>query len=233
MKKFLILRLCLIPIILETLTFYSCNRNSPMSNQSAIRKLNATDSLIRNIPQDLNNYFFKLYKQNLEKKLGLYSIENGFDSIQIRIWYQYSLSINRQLVVLKCQNSKWTGEFYDYKVFDLSYHNNTTNLNGYESVDSIHFNVVEKNPIWGWDDFINKLFKLEVLSIKDYSLIEGYELGTDGNGVFIEIATKNFYKIYTYPTPIVYKRKITEAGLIEEILSLIQTNFSFKQYKTI
>lgn len=50
------------------------------------------------------------YLREQLSKLKLSSIENGFDSLQIRVWLGHSMALNTQIVMLKRTNYNWSAQ---------------------------------------------------------------------------------------------------------------------------
>ena len=75
--------------------------------------------------------------------------------------------------------------------------------------------------------FVKKIFGLGVITLPDFSDIPDYDPATDGMFIDVEIATKEYYRIYTYLQPKT-KKHIKEANALETILKLIEEEFDFK-----
>jgi hypothetical protein len=45
--------------------------------------------------------------------LGLEPIESGFDSLEIRIWLDYSMAWDKPLIILTRKNGEWNGRFIE------------------------------------------------------------------------------------------------------------------------
>lgn len=130
-------------------------------------------------------------KSDLERRLGLESLEDGYDSIQIRFSYSIGIFDEWVLVALRHNRIKWTGE-----VSIIKEHFNMEK----ETVGSLSRKIRFDQPKSGWFEFINKLFDLQILVIEDEKNILKDEIAsvTDGDGVFLEIATPNVYRNYGY-----------------------------------
>src|SRR5688572_18309248 len=59
--------------------------------------------------------FFSLTQQKV-KQLSLENLQDGFDSLQLRIWYDYSLFDLRELLIISRSNSIWTASIYTLTV---------------------------------------------------------------------------------------------------------------------
>lgn len=193
----------------------SCNSQTNTNQPLTIKK---------DIPLNKRGKPYSYYnnKSKVEEKIGIYTLENGFDSIQIRIWYGYAFNDSAQLVILKNSKSIWSGEF-----LSLVY-----NLNDKDNfLKSISKSSVIKEPLKGWDSLITLLNKYQITTLPDDSKINGYPDMTDGDGVVVEIATKKSYRIYSYKQPSMVKDKISEANQMEKILRVIENEFSFPRLR--
>jgi hypothetical protein len=146
-----------------------------------------------------------------EAQLGLINLENGFDNLQIRIWYEYSLIKNRRLVVITNQRASWTATVYNLQV----------NYDG-ETEIIVSKEIKQAIPKSGWESFLKKLFDLKIVTLPDSHDIANYSSGDDGVTYDIEIATKNQYRFYSYWGPSWNEDKIWQARNISAILKLIE-----------
>jgi hypothetical protein len=192
------------------------NRNSEIIKS----KYPTADTLVKDIPLDKRGRPASYYrnKGGVENKLGLNTLENGFDSLQIRIWYGYAFNDTSQLVIVKNTKGVWKGDFF-YLKYNLN--------NKGDSIESISKQVVSKEPRSGWQSFISRILALHVLTLPDYHKITEYYQGADGDAVIVEIASEKLYRIYSYQAPGVYKGKHKEAQNMEDILTLIEDEFGF------
>ena len=154
----------------------------------------------------------------MERHLGLNTLENGFDSIQIRIWYGYAFIDTSQLVILKNNKKEWVAELVTFK-----YHTD----NRIDSVNAIDKTSVKSQPKSGWSNFINKLFSLKITELPDFSKVKNYQDMMDGDDVIVEISTVNSYRIFSYKEPRHFKERIPEAKSMEMILELVEDEFGF------
>lgn len=155
-----------------------------------------------------------------EKLLKLESLESGFDSLQIRIWYEYSLVLYRDLVIIKCTNDVWTARHYHMK---LKWDPNDN------PVTFTSVKIEDVAPKSGWPQFINKLSELGIMTLPNMddisNLQHGYEDGVTYN---IEVATKKQYRFYGYYLPQEFANKFWQAKSMTEILSLISSELNIK-----
>jgi hypothetical protein len=162
--------------------------------------------------------FYKLSKQKAEQ-LSLENIDNGFEGIQIRIWYDYALVFNRDLIVFKMVNNIWSGTHYDLTV-DWNYKKLTETIK-----NSKKQNLTPKS---GWQNFIKQLFELKIDTLPNMTSIPGLSLATDGIMYNIEYADKEKYRFYGYHLPQNHQEKAWQAKNMVNILKLIEKEFGIK-----
>ncbi len=166
--------------------------------------------------QDL---FFSLAQQK-RQQLSLQDLQNGFDSLQIRFWYDYSLFTQRDLLIISRTNSTWTAFVYNLTVdWDASTLTEKVKTKKYKS-------AIPKN---GWGNLITRLMDLEVMTLPNMHDIPGLQDGwTDGINYNVEIATKSMYRFYGYHLPDKFKEKYKEAKNMVDILKLIEIEFGLR-----
>lgn len=179
------------------------------------------DTVVKDIPRYQNGNPSVVYqkKRKVEEKVGLTSLEKGFDSMQIRIWYGTALIDSSQLIELKKEGTKWTGLLYR---IEYRYDKKT------DSLIACPKRTDEIKPRTGWDDFIRKIFELKILSMRDAIENPHYENYNDGDGMTVEVATKRKYRFYNYHS-FRQQKGIWQAVNIEKIMLLLEDEFSFKR----
>jgi hypothetical protein len=213
------LSVILIGFAIITKSHASCDSHR-VTNVSDVKEKSA-DTVIKEIPKDRNGNPRSYYrnKPQVEKLLGLSSIENGFDSLQIRLWYGYAFNDSSQLAVLTNSKGKWSGQF-----FTLVYHLSELG----DSIKSITQKAEFREPKSGWTELKQKLLQLKVLSLPDYHTIPEYDQVADGDAVIVEVSSKKVYRIYSYQEPRMFQNKFWQAANMERILELIEKEFGFK-----
>jgi hypothetical protein len=179
------------------------------------------DTVIKDIPVDSNGQpkMFFLLKRIIERKIDLPTLENGFDSLQIRIWYGQAFSDSLQLIVFKHSKARWSAQLYN-----MFYHYDKTR----DSIVSIDKNVKAIIPQRAWKYFMMRINRLKITSLPDASQIPDYGECQDGYGVTIEVASVSKYKIYNYSCFREYYT-IWQANKIEQLMELLEKQFRFKR----
>jgi hypothetical protein len=200
--------------------FYSFLLSCNSQNNPAILKYSEIDTLTsfkKEIPTDENgraDLFYELKKQK-EKQLKLDSLESGFDSMQIRIWYDYELLVNKELIVIKRKDGKWSADDYEMVV----------DWDAFKDTETIKTKKMKSLvPKSGWDNFINDLLSLKIKSLPNMKDIPGLQDNWDDGVTYnVEIATKKQYRFYSYHMPDKFGDKFWQAKNMTDILSLIST----------
>ncbi len=191
------------------LIVYSCTQTGkPSSSEKTDSQL--IDTTIPKNKYDKESFPSKMIKRDI-KKAGLLSLDNGYDSIFIRLWYTYGST--KQVVELRKTLGKWNAEFHSMElgIVDSKISiTNTASIHGY--------------PKSNWNVFTDKLFSFDILNLPDDSELYNYNVDADGNFVVVEIASKNKYRIYSYSVPYVHL-EFPEAVKMENIMKLIEEEF--------
>ena len=214
-------------LLLLLIILNSCNVN----NNIATIKIAKCDT-----PLNLDTPFFKrenylnrfgkysaayTFIKNDVKRAGLKALENGYDSIAIRLWYHYAGPITEMVEIRKhCEG--WVAQFVTIK----------RHIEKEDTIVSIINDRVIKAPSSGWDIFTKKLFSLNITTLPDFGEIPNYDAANDGNAVDVEISTNKYYRLYSYLGPIT-KPEIKEAKDLEDIMELIEDEFGVKRKKKI
>jgi hypothetical protein len=211
-------------IIFITSTIFSFCRSKTDASQpdfcaaKFISELNPTDTFLFDLPKN-DTSILRLKRKN-DRLLNLPSIENGFDSIQIKIYFGCALGVDF-LVTLSNSNRKWTAELskpeYD-------------NSSGGE-IRRASRKIIYADPKSGWKSLIRELFELKILTLPDDDDIPNLEkqYPSDGCGVAVEIATKKVYRIYNYENPYMYIKEHLEPQKIMRIIGLLANEFDLEK----
>lgn len=171
----------------------------------------------REIPARRNgepDLFYQLAQQKA-RQLGIDSLQNGYDSLQIRIWYDPALRTARKLLVLKKADATWSATLYTM----------TVDWDGV--AETVKSKTVETlSPKQGWESFLGQLFSLQILTLPHMHDIPGLRDGfTDGYSYNVEVATKDHYRFYGYHLPEYFQDKYVQARNMVDILKLMDAAF--------
>lgn len=141
-----------------------------------------------------------------ENIFKLDTIENGFDSLQIRIWYHYpKFRTPKNVFILKKQNNTWTTMLYSLDKDSLIIINSKSKLN----------------------KVIHNILKNKIMILLNMDDIKGLEDGyVDGESYTIEISDKKHYRLYHYHVPEVFERKFEDVKRLMNILKIIRAEFN-------
>jgi len=204
----------------------SCRNNhistgSPKSGPS--KKIEREIAVYKEGPSrgDTDYLFTEIRKEAFD--LELEPIEDGFDSLQLRIWLGHSLAVKRNVVVLKNTNKQWTAQLITYS------HGHSEKGKTFIS----NKDVKAVTPKSGWANFIQRLFDLQILVLPNGQDIQGYRScgGTDGIDYVFESATRSKYRFYYYCNPDVNMNQFREVRNVVEFSNLLEKEFNFTYTK--
>jgi hypothetical protein len=149
--------------------------------------------------------------------LQLDSLELGFDSFQLRLWYENDLSSNQRVVTLKKRAGGWQATLIKYSI----------NLN-----DPVDIRRIERKkclrlvPVNGWDSIEQQLHQLKLITSTDstnFRITGGGGLG--GILYVVEVANTKFYRFYDYLNPGTMQKKEWQASEVTALSNLMQKEF--------
>lgn len=221
-KKYIIMS----PLLSSFLFFgvTSCCFNNPKyDNKELQNNIKPGDTIIKQIPLTSRGNYSKIFYQTVRntKILKLKKLEDGFDSIYIRLWYEYSFTNNIQVVEFSKTGDDYLANFYLFE-----------NVNFGNEYSSPTKTLITKSPKSGWPVFFAKLFLNKIDKLSSFEDLSGYDAPMDGSSVTVEIATHNKYMIYDYLSP-KSNRIFPEADYIEKIMELIEEEFDIKRLSKI
>ncbi|MFL5746848.1 MAG: hypothetical protein ACJ751_19375 [Niastella sp.] len=171
------------------------------------------------IRTDTSNIWSSFHNvRQLSKQLSLESPEEGFDSLQIRIWFDYSLAKKKHLIIIEQQNNQWNGRLYQMNVGYI-------NRLSYDIIE--HYDMENIEPISGWQQFISELYQLKVKELSDTS-----RSGADGTTYCVEILTPATYTYYDFWEPEYTKDKNWKSANMVKIIALLENEFNFNSLKS-
>ncbi len=194
------------------------NNSCTYSEKPALTKEPDKQEIIKIIPKNKNGASYYPYKmvQKDAKRIGLISLDKGYDSLFIRLWYVYRATM--QVTDLKKSDGKWSAGFHTMKFGVIE-----------DRLDVIETNSTYISPKSDWNIFMNKLFSLNLLELPDDSELPDYKsLVNDAAFVIVEVATKERYKIYSYGE-ISDHLEFPQVVKMENIMKLIEEEFGIKR----
>jgi hypothetical protein len=140
-------------------------------------------------------------------------LNEGYDSLEIRIWFDYSAPITH-LFVIKRTSGKWSCQLYTIK--------DSANYSFYGAVMLPH-TVQDITPRNGWPFIYSKLSLFNITSLP------GSRPCADGVLYYVEVADKTKYRFYEYWSPEFVKKKSHDVEDMENILILLEEECGFKR----
>lgn len=168
-------------------------------------------SVVKDIPLDDKgeNFFYSLFKK-ASTELNLADIDNGFDSLMLRIWYPER--VQQYMVEIANTNGKWNAKLYVYEEEN-------------DGITNLQVRILK--PKSGWAHFSQELFGLGITTLPDMENISNYPgIGADGNGYHVEVATLDKYRFYSHSD--IIDLDIEEAQKMVKIMNLLNNEFGIE-----
>jgi hypothetical protein len=164
----------------------------------------------------------KAMREEVQSKVGIKPIEEGFEGLQIRIYNFSAFGNDDRMVVLTNSNSKWSARLVSF----------ATTFNGMgDSVSvSIKSDVKRDQPHSSWDKLLDSLTRLDIYTLPDSDSLKNYNVPTDGGAIDIEYIKAKDFRSYSYSAPRDNYKQIAEARKVVHILNLIENEFDFKGF---
>ena len=194
-----------------------CHNKRSIKSEQNDKQLNP---ISRDIPEWYSTSGFTQRADKIvEKLLKLDSLQNGFDSLQIRIWIDCGNKMC-SLIKLEKKMSNWSADFYSYNILY------SENL----SFKIENLRVQTRSPKSGWDIFTSDLIKSNILELPDHSkYLPKYNIPSDADRVKVEISTLNKYRLYVYPELGLNSNISDGPGKLNQALKLIEKEFNYKR----
>ena len=201
--------------LLLILSSFFCNNNTKKNN---LIKNTDSKEFLKNIPKNKRGDFLvnPLFIEEVNRKLNIFSINKGFDSLCVRLWYYTTLE-KSQMFEFSFKNNIWVGKSYIL----LYPHNDSS---------QITYSVEYKEPLNGWNNFNNILFNNNFYNLPDDYFIPKYNRAIHGAYIIVEISTKKYYRVYSYNEPKM-NSNFEEAKSIENVMETIEKEFEVKRIK--
>jgi len=217
----------LILAFFTSLVFIKCTSGN--TNNSAIQKKEAelkSDKLLTNDEKlKAENFYSDFYILNKNKKgIQLDSLFLNFDSLQIRVWYISELMGFRELYIFQKTKMEWKG--YNCEM-QLKFSSDTPSLKQINGPRPQKIQkITEVTPKHGWENLIDSLQILKIMTLPDMNLIPGLvDNWDDGYTYYFEVATKENFRFYRYHMAREFAEKYWQAKNAEKIWSLLCREF--------
>jgi hypothetical protein len=190
-------------ILVLCLTISSCyNTLLPVRIPTSLPKV-PDNSIKKEIPRYPNNKLFKYYKftKQKQKQLDLSIPENGFDSLQIRLWFTYPENLYQFGELLEFNYKSGQAPVAKYYKLDIFF--NPTRE--YEVINFFKDTVINK-PKNGWNDLTNKLMDLRIIELPTISDLKEFQDSVMFDDLFnntsltivTEVSTDSTYRYFEY-----------------------------------
>jgi len=158
----------------------------------------------------------------IEESLGLETLRNGFDSLEIRLWRSgYDPTNDSRAIVIRNTNGQNLAELINvrYVIKEDSAGQTLDSLIGSRRTLG--------KPRSGWESFFKTIEQKGIYKFPHYLDLAGYMVDSGGNGYWVEFATKEHYKQYVYPGP--HTQQVQEAKRFTQLVSYIETEFGISK----
>jgi hypothetical protein len=186
------------------------------------------NSIKKEIPRYTNNKLFKYYKftKQKQKQLDLSIPENGFDSLQFRLWFTYPENLYQFGELIELNYKKGQEPVAKYYKLDIFF--NPTRE--YEVINRVKDTTII-NPKNGWVDFTNKLMDLKIIELPTISDIKVFQdsvmlddlFNNTSLTVVTEISTDSYYRYFEYNNFDKYQN-IDEVSRMYQFIKYIREN---------
>ena len=156
-----------------------------------------------------------------QKLLKIESIQKGVTDWEIRFWIEHGFRKidSAQLLIFKKENGIEKGLMY---LYDDRFSDTV------DPITSISSIPISLSPTSGWQVFIDTIEKLGLYNLPDLQDLPGFARAADSDGVIVEFAIKNKYRIYAYDDYEGFLNKIEEAKKMHNILNFIEKEFKIR-----
>lgn len=157
----------------------------------------------------------------LADSLGLDNLEKGYDSLQIRIWFNYDRKDTFQVLSIKRNNAKWYGSFC---VASYQLNENQDSLARYFKI------TFEPERRDDWGVIVDSLVQYHIMTLPDQHKvipIDAYPFD-GGNGVMVEVADAHQYRIYGYELSSLFKERFKEVAEVGKIVNFLSNRLGIR-----
>lgn len=192
-------------------SFLSCTTKTETTASSSGFQLHIPDTANnRRAHWDLDDIN---YRSKLENQIGLSNLKKGADSLEIRLWYDFSFSNSQELYILKFQGTSCLLSYYRVYPRRINYDDENRNRKWDPYADPIIDSSVSKSVLLTKDNYknlhIDSIWFLKSQSELKISDRVGF---TDCDSYIIEIADRKRFKYLRHHCAMGYyeKTKLTE-----------------------
>jgi len=178
------------------------------------------------------------YRSKIENKIGLSDLKKGADSLEVRLWYDFSFSNSKELYLLKFQDTICLLSYYRVYLRQINYDDEGRNRAWNPYTDPIIDSSISKSVLLTKDDFkqlhIDSIWFLKSQSELKIPDSVGF---TDCDSYIIEIADKKRFKYLRHHCAMGYynKTKLIEIlsymDFCERITALSRRHNAIVPYK--
>ena len=166
-------------------------------------------------PKNIDTAGFKKYQWKFNANLRLNDISNGVDSFEVRIEYNLSLVVQKDLFIIRYTKGNWKGLHYAYQYKKGS--------------DSLDFVQKEFTPLISWGKLIDSIYNNPTLRIPSQVDLKNYRNRVaDGKYFTMEYATKYKFKTISYENPEYYP-EFKESKIVLDFIDMLYRNISSKE----
>jgi len=209
----------ILSILILLLTTYACN--NILSNDKQTIEIDLPDT---SSSQPSKMYY--LTKNKATAELMMDKLENGVDSLEIRLWGQVAnLKIGHVYVIKKISN-QWTCLDYSYLQTYPTFEGLIYTKVYWTSFIIDTFWINKKQPKTNWNNFFNAIENEGIYDLPSQSEIKGFRSDfIHGIDYFVEYATNKKYKFYWYNCPDCYEDRFQECKHMTNILEVFHREF--------
>ena len=208
------------------LSIYSCNDKDDIGylwNKTLSNHSNSSASKSIPLTQSGKPGTDFMFVREMERYLSLNNLySERTDSFELRVWYNL-LEDSTQLFVVKYGDEGWHSELTKFSV-------------SRESIkDSFRIEKTSKQtmPARDWNSFLHAMINYNILDLPDQDSLRGYELATEGSVMTFEVASKNFYRMYSYATPKLNMTKFNEVKTAMSFVDFLNIEFNLSLPSTV
>jgi hypothetical protein len=195
MKKYILL---IVPLI-----FLGCR----FSSIGDIR--GKTDYLIPDIKNNRANRLLFVKRQRITDELNIKSIEEGVDTLEIRLWAMAGTAKGGEVYIIRKSRSDWNCYHYWFierlAVPDIP-EKQSYSLEELSAAGLDTFWIKKETPRSGWDRFISKLNATEFYNLESFNVVStAVKENITSYSFMIEYAMKKKYRLFMYNCSDIYQ----------------------------